>query len=199
MDVSGSVTDEMKQTAMRFYALLEIFLEKKYGTGNVQVVYLRHTDKAEEVDHDTFFYGSATGLTLVSAGLKKMNEIIGERFSPAEWNVYAAQASDGDNESRDGAETKKIMEGLLQICQYYAYIELGNKNAFQYSEDVPAATNLWTTYEAVKNALKGTAKLAMEKIFDKTEVIKVFRDLFKKQDTATPSPQQSHAAVMNFG
>ncbi|MGO6907737.1 DUF444 family protein, partial [Rhizobium ruizarguesonis] len=95
MDVSGSMSEHMKDLAKRFYLLLYLFLSKRYK--KVEIVFIRHTDKAEEVDEETFFYGPATGGTLVSSALAAMRAIIAARFDPAEWNIYGAQASDGDN------------------------------------------------------------------------------------------------------
>ncbi|NDC58430.1 MAG: DUF444 family protein, partial [Alphaproteobacteria bacterium] len=48
MDVSGSMTEHMKDLAKRFYSLLYIFLKRRYP--RVEVVFIRHTHHAEEVD-----------------------------------------------------------------------------------------------------------------------------------------------------
>ena len=34
-----------------------------------------------------------------------MHEIVQTRYRPADWNIYAAQASDGDNSYSDGEVT----------------------------------------------------------------------------------------------
>ena len=54
MDVSGSMTEHMKDLAKRFYVLLYIFLKRRYK--HVDVVFIRHTHQASEVDEDTFFH-----------------------------------------------------------------------------------------------------------------------------------------------
>ena len=95
MDVSGSMTEHMKDLAKRFYMLLYVFLKRRYR--HVEIVFIRHTDRAEEVDEETFFHGPASGGTLVSSALQAMHDIVRSRFRPADWNIYAAQASDGDN------------------------------------------------------------------------------------------------------
>jgi uncharacterized protein len=100
MDVSGSMSEHMKDLAKRFYMLLYVFLTRRYR--HVEIVFIRHTNRAEEVDEDTFFHGPASGGTLVSSALQAMHEIVRSRFSPADWNIYAAQASDGDNSLSDG-------------------------------------------------------------------------------------------------
>jgi uncharacterized protein len=100
MDVSGSMSEHMKDLAKRFCMLLYVFLTRRYR--HVEIVFIRHTNRAEEVDEDTFFHGPASGGTLVSSALQAMHEIVRSRFSPADWNIYAAQASDGDNSLSDG-------------------------------------------------------------------------------------------------
>ena len=95
MDVSGSMTEHMKDLAKRFYMLLYVFLKRRYR--HVEIVFIRHTDRAEEVDEQTFFHGPASGGTLVSSALQAMHDIVRSRFRPEDWNIYAAQASDGDN------------------------------------------------------------------------------------------------------
>src|SRR5580698_2787796 len=73
MDVSGSMTEHMKDLAKRFYMLLYVFLNRRYRY--VEIVFIRHTDRAEEVDEQTFFHDPASGGTLVSSALQAMHEI----------------------------------------------------------------------------------------------------------------------------
>ena len=80
MDVSGSMTEHMKDLAKRFYMLLYVFLKRRYR--HVEIVFIRHTDRAEEVDEQTFFHGPASGGTLVSSALEAMHEIVRSRVSP---------------------------------------------------------------------------------------------------------------------
>ena len=65
-----------------------VFLKRRYQY--VEIVFIRHTDRAEEVDEDTFFHGPASGGTLVSSALQAMHDIVRSRFRPADWNIYAA-------------------------------------------------------------------------------------------------------------
>src|SRR5258708_39091002 len=89
------MSEDMKDLAKGLYMLLYVFLTRRYR--HVEIVFIRHTDRAEEDDEDTFFHGTAAGGTLVSSALQAMHEIVMSRFRPADWNIYAAQASDGDN------------------------------------------------------------------------------------------------------
>ncbi|GAK87866.1 hypothetical protein JCM19238_5476 [Vibrio ponticus] len=95
MDVSGSMDQATKDIAKRFYVLLYLFLTRTYE--NVEVVFIRHHTQAKEVDEHEFFYSQETGGTIVSSALKLMNEIVSDRYPVGQWNIYAAQASDGDN------------------------------------------------------------------------------------------------------
>ncbi len=116
MDVSGSMTEHMKDLAKRFYVLLYIFLRRRYK--NVEVVFIRHTHQASEVDEETFFNSPETGGTVVSTALEEMQRVIEERYSPDNWNIYAAQASDGDNTASDNEKTAALLTNiLLPACQ----------------------------------------------------------------------------------
>src|SRR3546814_2110878 len=88
------MTEHMKDLAKRFFALLHLFLTRNYRY--VDVVFIRHTDRAEEVDEQPFFYSRETGGTLASSALDKMLQVVAERYRPSAWNIYVAHASDGD-------------------------------------------------------------------------------------------------------
>ena len=79
MDVSGSMSEHMKDLAKRFYMLLYVFLTRRYR--HVEIVFIRHTDRAEEVDEETFFRSPATGGTLVSSALEAMRDIVARALS----------------------------------------------------------------------------------------------------------------------
>ncbi len=107
MDVSGSMDRATKDMAKRFYILLYLFLSRTYK--NVEVVYIRHHTRAKEVDEHEFFYSQETGGTIVSSALKLMDEVVKERYDPGQWNIYAAQASDGDNWADDSPLCHEIL------------------------------------------------------------------------------------------
>ncbi|GLR59378.1 YeaH/YhbH family protein [Rhizobium leguminosarum] len=172
MDVSGSMSEHMKDLAKRFYLLLYLFLSKRYK--KVEIVFIRHTDKAEEVDEETFFYGPATGGTLVSSALAAMRGIIAARFDPAEWNIYGAQASDGDNAHSDGNLTGQLLREILPLCQYFAYIEVGEEGG----DSSISRSPLWMLYDGIRSELP----LSMRKVCRRSEIFPVFHDLFQKRD-----------------
>src|SRR5262249_39851277 len=53
MDVSASMDENKKDLAKRFFTLLSLFLTQKYE--QVELVFVRHTEHAEEVTEDVFF------------------------------------------------------------------------------------------------------------------------------------------------
>ncbi|WOH65099.1 YeaH/YhbH family protein [Bradyrhizobium sp. BWA-3-5] len=174
MDVSGSMTEHMKDLAKRFYMLLYVFLKRRYR--HVEIVFIRHTDRAEEVDEQTFFYGPASGGTLVSSALQAMHDIVRTRFRPADWNIYAAQASDGDNSYADGEVTGRLLtDMILPVSQFFAYLEVGQEHGLSY--EMPNSA-LWTLYEGLR---ANGAALSMRKVNERSEIFPVFHDLFQRR------------------
>jgi uncharacterized sporulation protein YeaH/YhbH (DUF444 family) len=172
MDVSGSMSEHMKDLAKRFYMLLYIFLTRRYR--HVEIVFIRHTDQAEEVDEETFFRGPATGGTLVSSALETMRQIIATRYRPEDWNIYAAQASDGDNSYADGAATERLLGGaILPVSQYFAYLEVGDPGSGSVSDSA-----LWTLYQRLRSE---GALVSMRKVSRRSEIFPVFHDLFQRR------------------
>jgi uncharacterized sporulation protein YeaH/YhbH (DUF444 family) len=175
MDVSGSMTEHMKDLAKRFYALLYLFLKRRYK--HVEVVFIRHTHEAEEVDEQTFFYSRETGGTVVSTALEEMVRIVTERFPADAWNIYAAQASDGDNAPSDNAKTASLLTNdVLPLCQYYAYLEVGAEDDTPSGSERP--TTLWRTYALLNSE---STPVAMRKVRHRRDIFPVFRDLFAKK------------------
>ncbi|MCZ4371930.1 YeaH/YhbH family protein [Vibrio diazotrophicus] len=167
MDVSGSMDQATKDIAKRFYVLLYLFLTRTYK--NVEVVFIRHHTQAKEVDEQEFFYSQETGGTIVSSALKLMHEIIEERYPLGEWNIYGAQASDGDNWADDSPRCKELLtKQLLPYCQYYAYIEITRRSH----------QTLWHEYDKLQPAF---GNFAMKNIRSVEDIFPVFRELFQKE------------------
>jgi len=177
MDVSGSMTEHMKDLAKRFYSLLYIFLKRRYP--RVEVVFIRHTHHAEEVDEQTFFHSPETGGTVVSTALEEMLRVVRARFPVADWNIYAAQASDGDNLPSDNAKTAALLEtDILPLCQHYAYLEVGQEeDPLPGFGDRPSA--LWRLYSLIRSPI---APMAMRKVRHRRDIFPIFRELFARRD-----------------
>ncbi len=152
MDVSGSMSEHMKDLAKRFYMLLYVFLTRRYR--RVDIVFIRHTDEAEEVDEETFFHGPATGGTLVSSALEAMVDVVKTRYRPSDWNIYAAQASDGDNPHSDGERTASLLtQSILPVTQYFAYLEVGEDGGIVRDAELDAVDALRATAGARRRAV----------------------------------------------
>ncbi|MBE0418575.1 YeaH/YhbH family protein [Pseudoalteromonas nigrifaciens] len=166
MDVSGSMDQATKDMAKRFYILLYQFLTRSYK--DIEVVYIRHHTQAKEVDEQEFFYSQETGGTIVSSALKLMDEIIKERYNSEQWNVYAAQASDGDNWADDTPQCGQILRNkLLNAVRYFAYIEITTR----------AHQSLWREYQDITQS---HANFAIQHIQSVEDIYPIFRELFKK-------------------
>ena len=174
MDVSGSMSEQMKDLAKRFFLLLHVFLERRYK--RVDLVFIRHTEVAEEVDETTFFTDPRTGGTVVSTALAEFLRIQRDRYPRESWNIYAAQASDGDNSSNDTQKAVGLLEAeILPGVQHYAYIEVGS------SAVIRSATDLWRGYEPLSQR---NPRLAMRRVAEAAEIFPVFRDLFRRKAAA---------------
>ncbi len=138
MDVSGSMDQETQNIAKRFFLLLYLFLQRNYE--KIDVVFIRHHTNAKEVNEKEFFYDRETGGTIVSSALHLMNDIIDERYPVTQWNIYGAQASDGDNWNDDYAVCYQLLtERILSKLQYYSYLEITTQDH----------QSLWYAYEKV--------------------------------------------------
>ncbi len=180
MDTSASMTEHMKDLAKRFFALLYIFLKRRYR--NVDIVFIRHTHHAEEVDEETFFHSPETGGTVVSSAFDEMIRIATERYRREDWNIYAAQASDGDNSSSDTEKTLTLLrDGALPLCQYFAYLEVGPDQDTPHMGFISRQTELWRTYDALRSS---GSQFAMCKVRRRSEIFPVFRELFERKDHA---------------
>jgi uncharacterized protein len=180
MDVSGSMTEDMKDLAKRFFLLLHLFLKRNYK--HVDLVFVRHTSEAKEVDEETFFQSRETGGTVVSTALAEMRRIIDERYPVEDWNIYAAQASDGDNYSNDSAKCLQLLdEEVLPLCQYFAYVEVHDARQTEIFLSSQNVSDLWKSYSTVAG---GHANFAMRRVFSKADVFPVFHQLFAKTRNA---------------
>jgi uncharacterized sporulation protein YeaH/YhbH (DUF444 family) len=187
MDVSGSMNEHMKELAKIFFILLYLFVTRCYR--HVEIVFVRHTDSAQEVDEDTFFYGTETGGTRVSAALEEMLAIVKKRYSPLDWNIYLAQASDGDNFTRDNPRTVSLMrDEILPLVQFAAYLEVSDAPTTPSTASSALGderpSNLWQAYQEIGPA---GGKFAMRKVHSRKDIYPVFRELFQRRGLARAS------------
>ena len=166
MDVSGSMDEARKDLSKRFFILLYLFLTRHYE--KIDIVFIRHHTQAQEVDEENFFRARETGGTVVSSALVLMDEIITARYPPGDWNIYAAQASDGDNWHHDSGRCRELLtESLLPKCRYFAYVQVAEEEQ-----------NLWEEYARLQELQR---HFAMRKVTQASQIYPVFRDLFKAE------------------
>ncbi|HJV63693.1 MAG TPA: YeaH/YhbH family protein [Albitalea sp.] len=170
MDVSGSMDEARKDLAKRFFILLYLFLTRHYE--KIDIVFIRHHTQAQEVDEENFFHSTETGGTVVSSALVLMEEIARARYPTSEWNIYGAQASDGDNWHHDSGRCRELLaHSILPLCRYFAYVQVAEEEQ-----------NLWDEYSALAAESKA---FAIRKVTEASQIYPVFRDLFKKEGATT--------------
>lgn len=167
MDVSGSMDQTKKYLARSFYFLLYQFLQLKYA--NVDVVFIAHTTVAKEVNEKEFFHRGESGGTYISSGYDKALEIISERYSPTNWNVYAFHCSDGDNWSEDN---NKAIESAKKLC--------GVCNLFGYGEIVPGYYSIGSTIKTELLNKIDSKNFAAININKKEDVLPALKKLLDK-------------------
>lgn len=168
MDVSGSMTQSTKDIAKRFFILLYLFLKRNYD--KIDVVFIRHHTSAKEVGEEEFFYSRETGGTIVSSALKLMHEVMTKRYPVNEWNIYAAQASDGDNWNDDSPLCRDLLiKQIMPFVQYFTYVEITPREH----------QALWFEYERVGAAFADT--FAQQQLVSAGDIYPVFRDLLQRR------------------
>lgn len=166
MDVSGSMDESRKDLAKRFFILLYLFLTRHYE--KIDLVFIRHHTQAQEVDEQNFFHATETGGTVVSSALVLMEEIARARYPSGEWNIYGAQASDGDNWHHDSGRCRELLaQQILPLCRYFAYVQVAEEEQ-----------NLWDEYAQLA---KDNKVFAMRKVTTASNIYPIFRELFKKE------------------
>jgi uncharacterized sporulation protein YeaH/YhbH (DUF444 family) len=169
MDVSGSMDEERKDIAKRFFILLYLFLMRHYE--KTDVIFIRHHTQAAEVSEAEFFEATETGGTVVSSALVLMHEIIQARYPGSDWNIYGAQASDGENWHNDSSRCSELLlDKLLPMLRYFAYVQVAGDEQ-----------SLWEEYTRVKER---EPKFAMTRVTSASDIYQVFRELFAKTGTA---------------
>lgn len=180
MDVSASMGEREKDLAKRFFVLLHLFLKRRYE--RIEIVFIRHTDEAHEVDEETFFFDRRSGGTVVSTALEEMQRIILDRYPSNIWNIYAAQASDGDNATGDSERCAQLLrDGLMKLCQYYAYVEIIDERESEIFGSTDNGTALWRAYRTVDGAIPN---FQMTRLAKPADIYPVFRKLFARHKAA---------------
>jgi len=180
MDVSGSMDERKKELAKTFFLLLYLFLERNYE--HISIRYVRHHTVARECTEEEFYHATENGGTVVSSALELARDIIKENYPLNEWNIYVAQASDGDNYPDDNELSRDILtDGLLPIVQYFAYVQIQPDGDHDYLAQYNLE-NLWSVFEELS---KGHKNLGISKVIDEQQVYPAFIKLFEKKKVPT--------------
>lgn len=171
MDVSGSMDENRKDLAKRFFILLHLFLTKHYE--RIDIVFIRHHTTAKLVDEHEFFNSQESGGTIVSSALELGLEQMKQNYPSDQWNIYVAQASDGDNWDSDSPRCKELlMSEILPRVQYYSYVEI----------EAEQPQSLWLHYEEARATCPN---LAITRVRNRSEVYPALRELFAKRTPTT--------------
>ena len=93
-----------------------------------------------------------------------------ERYPTNEWNIYAAQASDGDNWNDDSPICRDILiNQIMPFVQYYTYVEITPREH----------QALWYEYERISEAFSDT--FAQQQLVSAGDIYPVFRELFQRR------------------
>ncbi len=167
MDVSASMDERKKDLAKRFFTLLYLFLSRKYQ--KVDVIFIRHTEEAEEVDEEHFFHDARTGGTVVFSALDLMRQIMTDRYPAGQWNLYGAQASDGDAFGADPDKSSDFLsEKILPDLRHFAYVEVPDSDS--------RPSRLAAAYRRID-----CEHFAMRQVRERRDIYPVFRELFSTE------------------
>lgn len=174
MDVSYSMGENEKTISKKFFMLLHLFLRRRYK--NIEVVFIRHHETAEECDEETFFTKKETGGTIVSSAYDLTKKIIQQKYNPNDWNIYIAQCSDGDNYSNDKHNLNRAITEIINDVQFLAYLEIDNTTTDMF---YVSNSNLWESISEVKLEHQ---QVEMHKITNESDILTIFRKFFMRKN-----------------
>jgi uncharacterized protein len=121
MDVSGSITDEVRHIAKSIVFWTDLWLQRQYG--EIETRFVIHDTEAQEVDREQFFTVSASGGTLISQAYEFVAKMLKDDYPVAEHNIYVCHFTDSDNWSDvDNALCVRILrEQMLPNCNTFFY------------------------------------------------------------------------------
>ncbi len=173
MDVSGSMGEFKKYIARSFYFWMVRFLRTKYD--NVDIVFISHHTEAKEVSEEQFFTQGESGGTVVSSAYQLALEIIKQRFTPSDWNVYPFHFSDGDNYYSDNEEAVRLADELIATCNLFGYGEIGEEGTSGYRRSSGALLSIFN------DRLKRKGRFVGVRIDDKEDVYPALKQFFGRR------------------
>ena len=170
MDVSGSMTTNIKFIARSFFFLLYQFIRHKYE--KVEIVFIAHTTEAEVVDEERFFKRAASGGTYISSAPKLAMDLVREMYHPNSWNIYGFHCTDGDNWDEDNEKAISALVELSNVCQLLSYNEIilaSERPQWDKSNN----SKLWSRLKNLESS-----KLKLNVLQSKEDIWPAFKHLF---------------------
>jgi len=177
MDISGSMDEDKKRMARKFFTLQYAFIAKKYP--QTDLIFIAHTDEAEEMTEEEFFTTRKSGGTIVSPAWALLHKIIKERYDATQTNIYVSYAGDGDNWDSDNKQVIAEIEesGLLAKVRHAVYVQVGQSFAAGFGN----GQSLWNVMQSIANS--NSKKLVTIKIGDEGQVFDAFKAIYRKKGT----------------
>lgn len=175
MDISGSMDEDKKRIARKFFSLQYAFIKRRYP--NTDLVFIAHTDEAEEMDEDDFFTTRKSGGTVVSPAFALAHNIIKSRYDAIQTNLYLSYVGDGDNWDSDNAQVITEIEdsGLLAKLRHAVYAQVGTPYASPFGA-LSYGKSLWSVMQSISTTSNG--KLTTVKIETDEAVFSSFRSVY---------------------
>lgn len=159
MDVSGSVSNDMKEMARTQNYFLDSHLMYQYGKVAAELSnekyddkkhfgkgvarrFIVHTDGAEEATEEEFYTTGQSGGTRISSGFELAKSMIEKDFPTDQWNVYVFYQGDGDNYSNDNDKSIKLMKDMLE----------SGVNMIGYTHLAPYTQGSTSTYDGLSSS-----------------------------------------------
>ena len=121
LDASASMDEGRRKLAKSFFFWTVQGLRRQYG--QVDLVFLAHTNEAWEFSEEEFFQVSATGGTVASSAFRLALDVLDTRFDPGHYNAYVFYASDGDNFGDDRQEAHDHLAALGEVVNFMGFVE----------------------------------------------------------------------------
>lgn len=165
-DISASMGDFENYITRAFCWWTVLFLRANYP--KVDLVFVVHDSRAQEVEEEAFFKRGSSGGTNCSSANKLALDILKNKYHPDKHNTYLLHFSDGDNWSGDDEKCVSLVQEMLNIdINQYGFIQIGKESsslmsAYQKSISDPR-------FETVKIINKNDVWPGLQKIFDKNK------------------------------
>ena len=178
MDISGSMTDDMKQIVRQMCNWIEIWIDATYR--GVAKRYIVHDASAWEVNDDTFYYTRQSGGTVISSAYNILTSMLnpnsgysspyGGAYSSDDLNIYVFQFTDGDNWGDDDNECLKILHKHI----------LPKVNLFGYSQVKSPYSSGDFLEKVIKRLANNYENIAYTQIKDRDEIFDSIHNLLGK-------------------